>query len=31
MLRKREITFVGDTKFLVGEQIEEISKDMEDR
>jgi len=25
MLRKREITFVGDTRFLVGEQIEEIS------
>jgi DNA-directed RNA polymerase subunit beta' len=25
MLRKREITFVGDTKFLVGEQTEEIS------
>ncbi|NDH08821.1 MAG: DNA-directed RNA polymerase subunit beta' [Gammaproteobacteria bacterium] len=25
MLRKREITFVGDTKFLVGEQTEEVS------
>jgi DNA-directed RNA polymerase subunit beta' len=25
MLRKREITFVGDTKFLVGEQIEEVA------
>jgi DNA-directed RNA polymerase subunit beta' len=25
MLRKREITFVGDSKFLAGEQIEEIS------
>jgi len=25
MLRKREIIFVGETKFLIGEQIEEIS------
>jgi DNA-directed RNA polymerase subunit beta' len=25
MLRKREIVFVGDTKFLLGEQIEEVT------